>query len=85
MFGTDFSYEEFQPLHERSDVIGEVGLFHGRRSANVDAIGDVRLVRLTPENLDRLHRRHPRIHARTLLNLGRILAERLAPVTQRVS
>jgi len=71
--------------HERGDVIGEVGLFHGTRSANVDALTDVRLVRLTPDNLDRLRRRHPRIQAQILLNLNRILAERLASVTQRVA
>ena len=71
--------------HGRGDVIGEVGLFHGTRTANVDALTDVRLIRLTPENLDRLRRRHPRIQARILFNLNRILAERLANLTQRVS
>jgi hydrophobe/amphiphile efflux-3 (HAE3) family protein len=71
--------------HERGDVIGEVGLFHGTRTANVDALTDVRLVRLTPENLDRLRRRHPRIQAQILQNLSGILAERLASVTQRVT
>jgi CRP-like cAMP-binding protein len=71
--------------HERGDVIGEVGLFHGRRTANVDALTDVRLVRLTPENLDRLRRRHPRIQAQILMNLGNILAERLATLTQRMT
>jgi hypothetical protein len=70
--------------HERGDLIGEVGLFYGTRTANVDALTDVRLVRFTPDNLDRLRRRHPRIQAQILLNLNRILAERLASATRRI-
>ena len=71
--------------HQRGDVIGEVGLFHGTRTANVDALTDVRLVRLTPDNLARLRRRHPRIQAQILQNLSRILADRLASATNRMA
>jgi hypothetical protein len=38
----------------RGDVIGEVGLFHGERTADVAAESDVRLLRLTRENLDQI-------------------------------
>ena len=47
--------------HVRGDVIGEVGLFRGERTANVDCESDVRLLRLDESNLARLRRRYPRI------------------------
>jgi predicted RND superfamily exporter protein len=68
----------------RGDVIGEVGLFRGARTADVIAVSDARLLRLTRESLTRLERRHPRIGARIYANLGEVLAERLASVTTRV-
>jgi CRP-like cAMP-binding protein len=68
----------------RGDVIGEVGLFQGARTADVDALTDVRVLRLTPESLDRLCKRYPRIGGRVYRNLSEILAGRLARATWRV-
>ncbi len=62
----------------RGDVIGEVALFHGARSADVEALSEVRLLRLEEDDLARLRRRYPRIGAQVLTNLSRILADRLA-------
>jgi len=67
----------------RGDVVGEVALFHGKRTADVDAVTDVRLLRLTGDNLDRLRRRYPRIGSRVLWNLSQVLAARMAEVTER--
>lgn len=70
--------------HTRGDVIGEVGLFTGLRSANVDCITPVRLLRLDPQNLARLDRRYPRIAARIFRNLSETLAARLTSTTARL-
>jgi predicted RND superfamily exporter protein len=70
--------------HGRGDVLGEVGLFHGERTANVDCETDVRLLRLDQSNLARLQRRYPRTSAHLFRNLSDVLAERLAAVTARV-
>jgi predicted RND superfamily exporter protein len=70
--------------HGRGDVLGEVGLFHGERTANVDCETDVRLLRLDQSNLARLQRRYPRTSAHLFRNLSDVLAGRLAAVTARV-
>ena len=70
--------------HGRGDVLGEVGLFHGERTANVDCETDVRLIRLDQANLARLQRRYPRTSAHLFRNLSDVLAGRLAAVTARV-
>jgi CRP-like cAMP-binding protein len=67
----------------RGDVIGEVALFHGMRTADVRAEGAVRLLSLTLDDLQRLNRRYPRIGARVHANLAVVLADRLADVTDR--
>lgn len=69
---------------ERGDVVGEVGLFSGERSANMDVGSDARLLRFTPNNLQRLRRRYPRIAATVLRNLNEILAQRLSSLTDRL-
>ena len=69
----------------RGDVIGEVALFQGARSANVRADTDVRLLRLTQNNLKRLQRRHPRIGAQIYANLNQVMASRLVSVTDRLA
>lgn len=69
----------------RGDVVGEVALYHGKRTADVDAVTDARALRLTQDNLETLRSRYPRIGARVFWNLSQILAERLATVTRRVS
>ena len=70
--------------HGRGDVLGEVGLFHGERTANVDCETDARLLRLDQANLARLQRRYPRTSAHLFRNLSDVLAGRLAAVTARV-
>jgi hydrophobe/amphiphile efflux-3 (HAE3) family protein len=69
---------------ERGDVIGDVGLFTGERSANVDVAKDARLLRFTPNNLQRLRRRYPRIASTVMRNLNEILARRLSDLTDRL-
>jgi predicted RND superfamily exporter protein len=70
--------------HGRGDVVGEVAIFHGERTADVRAETNVRLMCLTAESLLRLERRYPRIGARIYANLNEVLASRLASVTPRV-
>ena len=67
---------------QRGDVIGEVALYHGKRTANVDAATPVRGLCLTKENLRRLTRRYPRIGSRVSWNLSEILASRVDHLTQ---
>jgi CRP-like cAMP-binding protein len=69
---------------ERGDAVGEVGLFHGARTADVTAESDVRLLHLTRESLERIRRRYPRIAAVLYANLSEILAGRVASTTARV-
>ncbi|MGI9431230.1 MAG: MMPL family transporter [Myxococcota bacterium] len=70
--------------HHRGDVIGEVGLFQGERTADVDCETDVRLLRLDEANLARLRSRYPRIGVQLYKNLSQILATRLIAATERV-
>jgi len=71
--------------HTRGDIVGEAGLFFARRTANVDAVEDTRLLRITQQDLETLRRRYPRIAARVFRNLNEILATRLVHATQRLS
>jgi hypothetical protein len=68
----------------RGDVLGEVGLVRGERSANVDCITPARLLCLEEKGLARLQRRYPRIAIRIYRNLSEILAGRLVSLTQRI-
>jgi predicted RND superfamily exporter protein len=70
--------------HGRGDVLGEVGLFRGERTANVDCQTPCRLLRFDQENLARLQRRYPRTAAKLMRNLSEVLADRLKSATQRV-
>lgn len=65
----------------RGAVLGEAGYFGQRRTANVQAKTDVRLLRFDSEDLERLRIRYPRVAALILRNLNRIQAERLARAT----
>ncbi|MBW2273527.1 MAG: MMPL family transporter [Deltaproteobacteria bacterium] len=69
----------------RGDTVGEVALFYGRRTADVHAETDVRVLRLTRQNLERLRRRYPRIGAQIYANLSKILADRVASTTRSLS
>jgi CRP-like cAMP-binding protein len=68
----------------RGDVLGEVGLVRGERSANVDCITPARLLCLEERGLTRLQRRYPRIALKLYRNLSEILAGRLVSLTQRL-
>jgi hypothetical protein len=68
----------------RGDVFGEVALFKGARTADVTALSDVRLLRLTKNDLIQLKRRYPRIGAQIYANLSQVLADRLASLTEHV-
>jgi len=70
--------------HRRGDLLGEVGLVRGERSANVACETPSRLLRLDPQNLARLERRYPRIAARLYRNLSETLAGRLVRLTERL-
>ncbi len=70
---------------QRGDLIGEVGMLRGTRSADVLAETDARLLCITRESLARIERRHPRIATRLLANLSGVLAGRLDSLTQRLS
>ncbi|HEX4870936.1 MAG TPA: MMPL family transporter [Nevskiaceae bacterium] len=65
----------------RGAVMGEAGYFGQRRTANVDALTPVRLLRFDSQDLERLRRRYPSIAATIFRNLNRIQAERLARAT----
>ncbi len=68
----------------RGEVVGDVGLFHGNRTSDVEVKEDARLLRLTNEALERLRRRYPRIGAQIYRNLSVLLAERVAVSTERM-
>ncbi|MDH3561549.1 MAG: cyclic nucleotide-binding domain-containing protein, partial [Gammaproteobacteria bacterium] len=70
--------------HTRGDVVGETGLFYEKRTADVDATEDSRLLSLTQDNLERLSRRYPYIATKVFRNLNEILAMRLFKTTHRL-
>jgi predicted RND superfamily exporter protein len=67
----------------RGDVVGEIGLFHGARSADVEVTEDCMLLRLTEENLARLQKLYPRVGAQIYRNINHVLADRMARSTAR--
>lgn len=71
--------------YARGDVVGEAGLFYEKRTANVDATEDCRLLCLTQDNLDRLSRRYPFIATKVFRNLNKVLATRLFTTTHRLT
>ncbi|MCI0355641.1 MAG: efflux RND transporter permease subunit, partial [Acidobacteria bacterium] len=60
----------------RGHVIGEVGHFSHRRTANVDTLGEVRMLKFNDADLERMVKAYPRIAAVVLRNLNRIQAAR---------
>ena len=66
------------------DVFGEVALFTGKRTANIDAMTDVRVLWMNLESLERIQSRYPRIAAQLFWNLTGTVSERLADITARV-
>ncbi|MBX3027436.1 MMPL family transporter [bacterium] len=70
----------------RGDAIGEMALVRDRpRSAEVVVTQPTEYLILDRGVLDRLRRRHPRIAATVLLNLSRILSDRLEDTTERLA
>jgi predicted RND superfamily exporter protein len=67
----------------RGEVIGEIGFFEGRRTVDVYSATEVTVMRLTPENLERLRQRYPRIAAQIYRNLSHVLAHRMTVSTDR--
>jgi hypothetical protein len=62
----------------KGDVFGELGILRsGRRTADVVVLEDVQLLVLTPDFFDRIVKDLPAVAAKLLLNLSRVLAERL--------
>ena len=70
--------------HTRGDTVGEAGLFHAKRTANVDVIEDTRLLCITQNDLNILRRRYPWLAAKVFSNLSEILTTRLVNATQRL-
>lgn len=68
----------------RGDVVGEVALYQGKRTADVYAVTDLRVLRLNKNNLMRLRNRYPRIGSRLFWNLSEILAGRVVSLTERL-
>lgn len=66
------------------EVFGEVAMFTGKRSANIDAMTNVRVLWLNRESLERIQSRYPRIAAQLFWNLTGTVSERLADITRRV-
>lgn len=67
-------------------VVGELSFFDGKpRSAEVVALTDAEVVRLSPEGFDALSAAHPALGRRILLDLARVLAGRLRATNESVS
>jgi len=75
--------ESLLSTHSRGDIVGEVALFHGRRTADVTAKTDVRLLEITMTDFENIQRRHLRIGAQLYANLNKVLANRIAALTSR--
>lgn len=68
----------------RGATIGEVGYFNSKRTANVDAVTPVRLLRFNNDDLERMRKRRPFIAATLFRNLNLIQAQRLANTTEKL-
>ena len=68
----------------RGAVVGETGYFGQKRTASVDTLTRVRLLRFDDADQERICRRYPKIAARVFLNLNRIQAERRSSDMHRV-
>jgi predicted RND superfamily exporter protein len=69
---------------QRGEVFGEMALVrHSRRTADVVASDPVEVLAVDQRFLERLQRRYPRIASKVLLNLTRIVSDRLQSMTER--
>lgn len=71
-------------LMDRGTVMGEVGYFGQKRSANVEALSPARLLAFNGADLDAMRRRFPRIAATVFRNLNLAQAERLANMARMI-
>jgi CRP-like cAMP-binding protein len=69
---------------ERGDLVGEVGFYTRRHSAEIAVVERARLLRLTEQSFARLDKRSPKIAAVLYRNLSAIMAGRLADTTERI-
>ncbi len=69
--------------HGRGSILGEVGLFHAQRTADVDVVEDTRLLRFTQKSITHLGRRNPRVAAVVYSNLSESLAHHVAAAGKR--
>lgn len=70
---------------QRGEVFGEMALVrHDARSADVVAAGSVDVLAFNEQCFARLQDRYPRIAAKLLLNLSRILSDRLQRMTEAI-
>lgn len=71
-------------LLEKGELFGEVAFFResGKRTASVRAVTPCRLLVLRRKSLDELAKHDPDASHRLLMNIARIMAERLARLTQ---
>jgi CRP-like cAMP-binding protein len=83
VLGGDRSRPVLLSLVERGHVAGEMGLLrHRPRTADVRALEDTEVLVVNDRFLDVLRRRYPRIAATVLLNLTRIVSDRLEATTE---
>ena len=68
----------------RGAVLGEVGSFGQKRTANVDVLEAGRVLRFNDDDLEKLRESHPAIAATLYRNLNHIQAERLANMTRQL-
>src|SRR5262249_54117535 len=70
---------------KRGAVFGEMGLVRGgnERTADVVAASDVEVLAVDERFLQRIQRRYPRIASKVLLNLSKILSDRLQRANER--
>jgi predicted RND superfamily exporter protein len=80
----DGEQTQLRPLGP-GEVIGEIGMVRGRRTATVRAESEVRVLRFSQRDIDRLAKRHPRISNKIHKNLIAGLAERLDSLSSRVA
>jgi CRP-like cAMP-binding protein len=68
----------------RGDLVGEVGFFTRRRTADVEVMENARLLRLTQASMERISKRRPRLAARVFNNMNAILAGRVQNTTEHL-
>ncbi len=68
----------------RGAQLGEIALFKGQRTANVDTLTAVRVLSFSLQALQRLRQRYPRVAATLYRNIAAELAGRLTETTRRL-